>query len=133
MDLFSSQVEETTVADDFREQITVMLEAVKQLTEEQVQEVHDERYAIERDEWINAVKAFGRFAKRQKLTPQWKEAVLLVRAASKGHLHNAAWDCAYDGAICIMLKPWLSTGISPVHYDLLVAPLRAVGLKSYFA
>lgn len=127
MDLFSSIIEATTVADDIDQQIIDLCDFVKSLDKDKIKAAAAARESINFDTWHPAITSFQSFAFGHELKDDWWRIVAIVSDSRKGTWWTSAWDAAYDHSICLLLKPYVGRAIPQPYYDLLTGPLSLVG------
>jgi hypothetical protein len=127
MDLFSSVIEATTVDAGVDEQVVALCDFVKSLDDTTVKHIALAREAIDFDLWMKAVRGLQTFAFSNGLKDDWWHIVDIVTNARIDTFWNAGWDSAYEVAMCILLKPYVGTGVPQTHYDLLTGPLIQAG------
>lgn len=127
MDLFSSVIEETSVAENLDEQLQELFTFVAELEPDKLKLAGKLREEVDFEAWDAAVKTFHSFAVVEGIENRWWTTVQAVTAAREDLEWNRAWDAAYDHAIALLLKPYVGKALSAEAYDLLVRPLTKAG------
>jgi len=122
-------IDETVVDENVDDQVVALCDFVKTLDEAQLKGIAVARAAMDFDAWEKAARGLQSFAFGEGLKDDWWRIVELVNEARKGTWWTAGWDAAYDHAMCLLLKPYVGTGIPQPHYDLLTGPLIQAGFS----
>lgn len=127
MDLFTHVIEDIEAPVNIEEQVIALCLFVDSLDETAVKIANNAAANISLDAWRTAALGLQAFAYQQGLRDAWWRIVNLVTEARKASRCGDVWNSTYDHAMCLLLKPYVGTGIPQSHYDLLTAPLRAAG------
>lgn len=114
---------------DIDEQVEAMCDFVENLTEGEIQVVATAQKARDFEAVDKAARGMQAFAYTQGLKNDWWRVVDLIKARQKGNFFHSGWEAAFDHAMATMLKPWEGKAWSHKDYELLTAPLKAVGFN----
>lgn len=110
-DLFSIAAQDIEPADDLDRAIEKLISYTKTLSSSEEKRLNIIREGRDIDEWIAAARNFHKFALTNSLDTQWNSVTEAVKASAVGELWSPKWEAALDGAVALLLKPWLGVSI----------------------
>lgn len=129
MNLFTQVSDDFTVSDDLFSKVDEIGEFASNVSENDLKALANLQRSREFELWQKTVRHAQQFAYEQGLREHWWEVVHRLDERRRESFWTPAWDSAYDYAIAMLLKPWAGVTWPAKEQEMLISPLRSIGLN----